>query len=110
MVLFGIEVILDILRLVCGYIGRNKIVKFEGCYYGYSDLLLIKVGFGVVILGLLDFFGVFEGIVKNIIIVLYNDLDVFKIVFEKFGNDIVGVIVEFVVGNMGVVLLIEGFL
>lgn len=110
MVFLGIEVILDIFCLVRGYIGCNKIIKFEGCYYGYSDFLLIKVGLGVVILGLFDLLGVFEGIVKNIIMVLYNDLDLFKLVFEKYGDDIVGVIVELVVGNMGVVFLVNGFL
>lgn len=82
MVNFGMEVIMSVLCLVCGYIGCNKILKFIGCYYGYGDLLLIKVGFGVVILGLLDSFGVLEGVVKNMIIVVYNDLESVKYVFE----------------------------
>lgn len=63
MVNFGIEVIMMVICLVRGYIGCDKIVKFEGCYYGYVDLLLVKVGFGVLILGVFNFFGVFESLV-----------------------------------------------
>lgn len=81
MVSLGIEVIMSVFCLVRGYIGCNKILKFEGCYYGYGDFFLIKVGLGVVIFGLFDSSGVFEGIVKNIIIVLYNDLESVKFVF-----------------------------
>lgn len=75
MVSLGMEVMMSVLCLVCGYMGCNKILKFEGCYYGYGDFFLIKVGLGVVMLGLSDSLGVFEGIVKNMIIVLYNDLE-----------------------------------
>ena len=88
----------------------HLIVKFEGCYHGHSDSLLIKAGSGVATLGLPDSPGVPEGIAKNTITVPYNDLDALKIAFEKFGDDIAGVIVEPVAGNMGVVPPIEGFL
>ncbi len=86
MVSSGTEATLDTLRLARGYTGRNKIVKFEGCYHGHSDSLLIKAGSGVATLGLPDSPGVPEGIAKNTITVPYNDLDALKIAFEKFGE------------------------
>ncbi|MDT4101054.1 aminotransferase class III-fold pyridoxal phosphate-dependent enzyme, partial [Staphylococcus aureus] len=79
MVSSGTEATLDTLRLARGYTGRNKIVKFEGCYHGHSDSLLIKAGSGVATLGLPDSPGVPEGIAKNTITVPYNDLDALKI-------------------------------
>uniref|UniRef100_UPI00210BB979 aminotransferase class III-fold pyridoxal phosphate-dependent enzyme n=1 Tax=Staphylococcus aureus TaxID=1280 RepID=UPI00210BB979 len=94
------EATLDTLRLARGYTVRNKIVKFEGCYHGHSDSLLIKAGSGVATLGLPVSPGVPEGIAKNTITVPYNDLDALKIAFEKFGAAIAGVIVEPVAGNM----------
>ena len=110
MVSSGTEATLDTLRLARGYTGRNKIIKFEGCYHGHSDSLLIKVGSGVATLGLPDSPGVPEGIAKNTITVPYNDLDAIQTAFENFGDDIAGVIVEPVAGNMGVVPPQEGFL
>lgn len=110
MVSSGTEATLDTLRLARGYTGRNKIVKFIGCYHGHSDSLLIKAGSGVATLGLPDSPGVPEGIAKNTITVPYNDLDAIKVAFEEFGDDIAGVIVEPVAGNMGVVPPVEGFL
>lgn len=110
MVSSGTEATLDTLRLARGYTGRNKIVKFIGCYHGHSDSLLIKAGSGVATLGLPDSPGVPEGIAKNTITVPYNDLEAIKVAFEEFGDDIAGVIVEPVAGNMGVVPPVEGFL
>ena len=110
MVSSGTEATLDTLRLARGYTGRNKIIKFEGCYHGHSDSLLIKAGSGVATLGLPDSPGVPEGIAKNTITVPYNDLDAIQSAFENFGDDIAGVIVEPVAGNMGVVPPQEGFL
>lgn len=110
MVSSGTEATLDTLRLARGYTGRNKIIKFEGCYHGHSDSLLIKAGSGVATLGLPDSPGVPEGIAKNTITVPYNDLDAIQTAFENFGDDIAGVIVEPVAGNMGVVSPQEGFL
>ena len=110
MVSSGTEATLDTLRLARGYTGRNKIIKFEGCYHGHSDSLLIKAGSGVATLGLPDSPGVPEGIAKNTITVPYNDLDAIQTAFENFGDDIAGVIVEPVAGNMGVVPPQEGFL
>lgn len=110
MVSSGTEATLDTLRLARGYTGRNKIVKFEGCYHGHSDSLLIKAGSGIATLGLPDSPGVPEGTAKNTITVPYNDLDALKVAFEQYGDDIAGVIVEPVAGNMGVVPPKEGFL
>ncbi|MCU5746070.1 glutamate-1-semialdehyde 2,1-aminomutase [Staphylococcus sp. SQ8-PEA] len=110
MVSSGTEATLDTLRLARGYTGRNKIIKFEGCYHGHSDSLLIKAGSGVATLGLPDSPGVPEGIAKNTITVPYNDLEAIQTAFDNFGDDIAGVIVEPVAGNMGVVPPQEGFL
>jgi glutamate-1-semialdehyde 2,1-aminomutase len=110
MVSSGTEATMSALRLARGYTGRNKILKFEGCYHGHGDSLLIKAGSGVATLGLPDSPGVPEGIAQNTLTVAYNDLESVKLVFEKFGEDIAGVIVEPVAGNMGVVPPQPGFL
>jgi glutamate-1-semialdehyde 2,1-aminomutase len=110
MVSSGTEATMSALRLARGYTGRNKIVKFEGCYHGHGDSLLIKAGSGVATLGLPDSPGVPEGIAQNTITVPYNDLESLKYAFEQFGDDIAGLIVEPVAGNMGVVPPLPGFL
>ncbi|MBB6445847.1 glutamate-1-semialdehyde 2,1-aminomutase [Bacillus benzoevorans] len=110
MVSSGTEATMSALRLARGYTGRNIILKFEGCYHGASDSLLIKAGSGVATLGLPDSPGVPEGVAKNTITVPYNDLEGVKYAFEQHGKDIAGVIVEPVAGNMGVVPPQPGFL
>jgi glutamate-1-semialdehyde 2,1-aminomutase len=110
MVNSGTEATMSALRLARGYTGRNKILKFEGCYHGHGDSLLIKAGSGVATLGLPDSPGVPESVAKNTITVPYNDLESVKYAFEQFGEDIAGVIVEPVAGNMGVVPPQPGFL
>jgi glutamate-1-semialdehyde 2,1-aminomutase len=110
MVNSGTEATMSALRLARGYTGRSKIVKFEGCYHGHGDSLLIKAGSGVATLGLPDSPGVPEGIAQNTITVPYNDLDSLQIAFDQFGEDIACVIVEPVAGNMGVVPPQKGFL
>jgi glutamate-1-semialdehyde 2,1-aminomutase len=110
MVSSGTEATMSALRLARGYTGRNKILKFEGCYHGHGDSLLIKAGSGVATLGLPDSPGVPEGIAQNTLTVPYNDLESVKMVFEKYGEDLAGVIVEPVAGNMGVVPPQPGFL
>ncbi len=110
MVSSGTEATMSALRLARGYTGRNKILKFEGCYHGHGDSLLIKAGSGVATLGLPDSPGVPEGVAQNTITVPYNDLESVKYVFEKFGEDIACIIVEPVAGNMGVVPPQPGFL
>ncbi len=110
MVSSGTEATMSALRLARGYTGRNKIIKFEGCYHGHGDSLLIKAGSGVATLGLPDSPGVPEGIAQNTITVPYNDLESIRYAFEQFGEDIACIIVEPVAGNMGVVPPISGFL
>lgn len=110
MVSSGTEATMSALRLARGYTGRNKIIKFEGCYHGHGDSLLIKAGSGVATLGLPDSPGVPEGVAKNTITVPYNDLESIRYAFEQYGDDIAGVIVEPVAGNMGVVPPQPGFL
>ncbi|MFJ7974727.1 glutamate-1-semialdehyde 2,1-aminomutase [Peribacillus sp. NPDC096379] len=110
MVSSGTEATLSALRLARGYTSRDKILKFEGCYHGHSDSLLIKAGSGVATLGLPDSPGVPEGIARNTITVPYNDLASVKYAFEQFGEDIAAIIVEPVAGNMGVVPPEPGFL
>lgn len=110
MVSSGTEATMSALRLARGYTGRNLILKFEGCYHGSSDSLLIKAGSGVATLGLPDSPGVPEGVAKNTLTVTYNDLDGVKYAFEHYGKDIAAVIVEPVAGNMGVVPPLPGFL
>lgn len=110
MVNSGTEATMSALRLARGYTKRSKIVKFEGCYHGHADSLLIKAGSGVATLGLPDSPGVPESVAVNTITVPYNDLDSVRLAFEKFGEEIAAVIVEPVAGNMGVVLPQPGFL
>ncbi|MFC5712674.1 glutamate-1-semialdehyde 2,1-aminomutase [Thalassorhabdus alkalitolerans] len=110
MVNSGTEATMSALRLARGYTGRNKIVKMEGCYHGHGDSLLIKAGSGVATLGLPDSPGVPRGVAENTLTVPYNDIESLKLAFEKFGDDIAGVILEPVAGNMGVVPPKPGFL
>jgi glutamate-1-semialdehyde 2,1-aminomutase len=110
MVSSGTEATMSVLRLARGYTGRDKILKFEGCYHGHGDSLLIKAGSGVATLGLPDSPGVPEGIAQNTLTVPYNDLESVKLMFEKYGKDIACIIVEPVAGNMGVVPPLPGFL
>ncbi|UQZ86735.1 Glutamate-1-semialdehyde 2,1-aminomutase [Paenibacillus konkukensis] len=110
MVNSGTEATMSALRLARGYTQRSKIVKFEGCYHGHADSLLIKAGSGVATLGLPDSPGVPESVAVNTITVPYNDLESLRLAFEKFGEEIAAVIVEPIGGNMGVVPPLPGFL
>lgn len=110
MVNSGTEATMSALRLARGYTKRNKIMKFEGCYHGHADSLLIKAGSGVATLGLPDSPGVPEGTALNTITVPYNDLESVKLAFESYGEDLAAVIVEPIGGNMGVVPPQPGFL
>ena len=110
MVNSGTEATMSALRLARGYTGRNKILKFEGNYHGHGDSLLIKAGSGVATLGLPDSPGVPESIAKQTITIPYNDIESVQYAFENYGEDIAGVIVEPVAGNMGVVPPQDNFL
>jgi glutamate-1-semialdehyde 2,1-aminomutase len=103
MVSSGTEATMSAIRLARGYTGRNKIIKFEGCYHGHGDSLLIKAGSGVATLGLPDSPGVPESVAANTITVAYNDLESVKYAFSMYGEDIAAIIAEPVAGNMGVV-------
>lgn len=110
MVNSGTEATMSALRLARGYTKRDKIMKFEGCYHGHADSLLIKAGSGVATLGLPDSPGVPSTTAVNTITVPYNDLDSVKLAFERYGQELAAVIVEPVAGNMGVVPPLPGFL
>ncbi|ANU25659.1 glutamate-1-semialdehyde 2,1-aminomutase [Planococcus versutus] len=110
MVSSGTEATMSALRVARGYTGRDKILKFEGCYHGHADSLLIKAGSGVATLGLPDSPGVPASIAKNTITVPFNDLESVRLVFQEFGDELAAVIVEPVAGNMGVVPPNDGFL
>lgn len=110
MVSSGTEATMSALRLARAYTGRNIILKFEGCYHGHADSLLIKAGSGVATLGLPDSPGVPESIARNTVTVAYNDLESIKLMIKEFGDDLAAIIVEPVAGNMGVVGPEPGFL
>ena len=103
MVNSGTEATMSALRVARGFTGRDKIVKFEGCYHGHSDGLLVKSGSGTITFGVPTSPGVPADIVKNTLVCKYNDIEDVKRVFEKEGNNIAAIIVETIGGNMGVV-------
>lgn len=110
MVSSGTEAVMSAIRLARGYTGRSKIVKFEGCYHGHSDSMLVKAGSGVTTLGLPDSPGVTEGAAKDTLNLPYNDLPAVEQAMAEEGKRIAAVIVEPVAGNMGVVPPLPGFL
>lgn len=110
MVNSGTEATMSALRLARGYTERDLILKFEGCYHGHSDSLLIKAGSGVATLGLPDSPGVPASLAEHTLTVPYNDLESVREVFATYGDQIAGVILEPVAGNMGVVPPKPGFL
>jgi len=106
----GTEATMSALRLARAATGRNLIVKFEGCYHGHSDGLLVKAGSGALTLGVPTSAGVPEQIAGQTLVASFNDTAALKALFENHGEHIAAVIVEPVAGNMGVVLPQEGFL
>lgn len=106
----GTEATMSALRLARAFTGRNKIIKFEGCYHGHADLLLVQAGSGVATLGLPDSPGVPPATVQDTLIARFNDLDSVAVLFDQFSHAIAAIIVEPVAGNMGVVPPLPGFL
>lgn len=110
MVNSGTEATMSALRLARGVTGREKIVKFEGCYHGHSDSLLIKAGSGALTLGIPTSPGVSTAIASATIVAQFNDYSGLEEIFARDGQDIAAIILEPVAGNMGVVLPEPGFL
>lgn len=110
MVNSGTEATMSALRLARAYTGRNKIIKFEGCYHGHADTLLVKAGSGALTFGVPTSPGVPPGAAETTVVAAYNDLDVVERIFREQGEEIAAVIVEPVAGNMGLVLPQPGFL
>jgi len=106
----GTEATMSALRLARAYTGRSKIIKFEGCYHGHADFLLVRAGSGVTTLGLPDSAGVPEGIAQDTLVAPYNDLPAVDRLFSENRAQIAAVIVEPVAGNMGVIPPEPGFL
>ena len=110
MVSSGTEATMSAIRLARGHTGRDKIVKFEGCYHGHSDSLLVKAGSGALTLGIPSSPGVPDSIAQHTITLSYNDLESVKHTFATMGHQIACIIVEPVAGNMNLVVPEEGFL
>ncbi len=110
MVNSGTEATMSAIRLARGYTNRNKLVKFEGCYHGHADHLLIKAGSGALTFGVPSSPGVPESIASETLSATYNDLDSVKKLFAEYPDQIAAVIVEPVAGNMGLIPPAEGFL
>jgi glutamate-1-semialdehyde 2,1-aminomutase len=103
MVNSGTEATMSAIRLARAYTGRNKIVKFEGCYHGHADSFLLKAGSGLLTAGVPSSPGVPEAVVQDTLVARYNDLDSVIKLFQEWGREIAAVIVEPVAGNMGLV-------
>lgn len=110
MVNSGTEATMAAIRLARGYTGREKIIKFEGCYHGHGDSFLVKAGSGVATLGLPDSPGVPESVAKNTLTVPFNNADALEETFYANKDAVAAVILEPVVGNMGCVIPKEGYL
>ena len=110
MVNSGTEAVMSAIRAARGFTGRDKIIKFTGCYHGHSDGLLVKAGSGAMTSGIPDSAGVPAGCTKDTLTAAYNDLDSVDELFRQFPEEIACVIVEPVAANMGVVLPEAGFL
>ena len=106
----GTEACMAAIRAACGFTGRDAIVKFEGCYHGHADFLLVKAGSGALTFGVPDSAGVPTATAKGTLTLPYNDIAALKELFATRGKEIAAVIVEPVVGNMGVVPPEKGFL
>jgi len=110
MVNSGTEATMSAIRLARGYTGRDKIVKFEGCYHGHVDSLLVKAGSGALTLGVPNSPGIPESLAEHTLTLTYNDIDNVRETFSKLGDQIAAIIVEPVAGNMNCIPPVPGFL
>ncbi|OYO84474.1 hypothetical protein CG709_14935 [Lachnotalea glycerini] len=110
MVNSGTEAVMSAIRVARGFTGKNKIIKFEGCYHGHSDAMLVKAGSGVMTAGIPDSAGVPSGCAEDTLSAVYNDFNSVEELFHQWGNEIAAVIIEPVAANMGVVLPEKDFL
>ena len=110
MVNSGTEATMSAIRLARGFTGRDKLLKFEGCYHGHSDSLLVKAGSGALTLGVPTSPGVPAGVANDTLTVEYNNLEQVREVFNECGSEIAAIIVEPVAGNMNCILPVDGFL
>ncbi|KZZ57280.1 glutamate-1-semialdehyde aminotransferase [Oleiphilus sp. HI0125] len=110
MVSSGTEATMSAIRLARGFTGRDKIVKFEGCYHGHSDSLLVKAGSGALTLGVPNSPGVPASLAEHTITLRFNDIDSVRQAFSEIGNDVAAIIVEPVAGNMNCIPPVPGFL
>ena len=110
MVNSGTEATMSAVKLARGYTGKNKIIKFAGCYHGHFEGFLVEAGSGVMTEGIAGSAGVPKESIMNTLIAKYNDIDSVKTIFEKHGEDIAGIIIEPVAGNMGVIPAEKEFL
>lgn len=106
----GTEACISVLRLIRAFTGREKFIKFEGCYHGHGDMFLVKAGSGVATLGLPDSPGVPKGATSGTLTAPFNDLEAVKALFENNRDQIAGVVLEPVVGNSGFIAPQPGFL
>ncbi|MGP4079776.1 glutamate-1-semialdehyde 2,1-aminomutase [Pseudalkalibacillus sp. R45] len=106
----GTEAVMTTIRVARAYTGRDKIIKFAGCYHGHSDLVLVAAGSGPSTLGTPDSAGVPKSIAQEVITVPFNDIDSFKEALDKWGHEVAGILVEPIVGNFGIVEPRPGFL
>ena len=110
MVNSGTEAVMSAIRVARGYTGKNKIIKFEGCYHGHCDAMLVKAGSGVMTAGIPDSAGVPKGCTQDTLSATYNDLDSVKAIFDEFAGEVAAIIVEPLAANMGLVIPQAGFL
>lgn len=110
MVSSGTEACMSALRLARGYTGKNKFIKFEGCYHGHADPFLVKAGSGLATFNIQTVPGVTGGVSNDTLTCAYNDLNAVKQLVKEHKNEIAAIIIEPVAGNMGCILPAEGFL
>lgn len=110
MVNSGTEAAMSAVRLARGYTGRDIIIKFDGCYHGHADTLLVAAGSGVATLGIPGSPGIPESVIAHTLSITYNDIESVKCVMEEKGGRVAAIIVEPVAGNMGMVQPVPGFL